>query len=62
MEAPRNGVPAMQLVVSLDDSPAFSSLQYSGSSHISGDDNLRVRLEAKLRKPSAVEIDDFVSP
>ena len=29
LEAPRNGVPATKIVVSMDDSPAFASLQYS---------------------------------
>ena len=29
MEAPKNGVPATQIVVSLDDDPTFGSFQYS---------------------------------
>ena len=29
MEAPRNGIPATKIIVSMDDSPAFASLQYS---------------------------------
>ena len=29
LEAPRNGIPATKIVVSMDDSPAFASLQYS---------------------------------
>ncbi|KAH9482997.1 hypothetical protein JR316_0005097 [Psilocybe cubensis] len=52
MEAPRNGLPATQTVVSLDENPAFTSLQYSGSSYIPDDEILRVKLRAKLRKPA----------
>ncbi|PPQ81086.1 hypothetical protein CVT25_014549 [Psilocybe cyanescens] len=52
MEAPRNGVPATQIVVALDENPAFASLQYSGSSYIPDDEKLTVKLEAKLRKPT----------
>ena len=29
LEAPRNGIPATKIIVSMDDSPAFASLQYS---------------------------------
>ncbi|KAJ3504041.1 hypothetical protein NLJ89_g8145 [Agrocybe chaxingu] len=51
MEAPRKDVPATQVVVAMDDNPAFASLQYSGSSYVSADETLKFRLEAKLRKP-----------
>ena len=29
MEAPRNGIPATKIIISMDNSPAFASLQYS---------------------------------
>ncbi|KAF9555360.1 hypothetical protein CPC08DRAFT_712109 [Agrocybe pediades] len=61
MEAPRNGVPATQIVVALDESQAFASLQYSGSSYIPADEKLTVRLEAKLRKPSQDSDECFIS-
>ncbi|KAF8901935.1 hypothetical protein CPB84DRAFT_1777047 [Gymnopilus junonius] len=51
MEAPRNSVPATQVVVGLDESPVFGSLQYSGSPYVPADEKLTVRLEVKLRKP-----------
>ncbi|KAF9524748.1 hypothetical protein CPB83DRAFT_838741 [Crepidotus variabilis] len=51
MEGPRNDIPATQVVVAMEDSSDFSSLQYSGSTFIPADERLRVRLEAKLRKP-----------
>lgn len=56
MEAPKNGVPATQIIVSLDDDPTFGSFQYSGSS---AEEILAVRLEAKLRKP-ALDTDECV--
>ncbi|KAF8176935.1 hypothetical protein BJ912DRAFT_986431 [Pholiota molesta] len=49
LEAPRNGVAATQVLVPLDGAPAFAGLQYSGGS---ADETLRLRLEARLRKPS----------
>ncbi|KAF8809749.1 hypothetical protein BYT27DRAFT_7187618 [Phlegmacium glaucopus] len=54
MEAPRNGVPATKIVVSMDDSQAFASLQYSGSSFLAADETLTIRLEAKLTKSSSM--------
>ncbi|KDR67207.1 hypothetical protein GALMADRAFT_216661 [Galerina marginata CBS 339.88] len=59
MEAPRNGVSATQVVVALEENPAFASLQYSGSSYIPADEKLTVRLEAKLRKP-VLDSEDWV--
>jgi len=50
LEAPRNGIPATKIVVSMDDSPAFASLQFSGSSFLMADETLRIRLEAELVK------------
>jgi len=51
MEGPRKDIPAIQIVVAMDESPDFGSLQYSGSTFIPADEKLRLKLEAKLRKP-----------
>ncbi|PPQ65742.1 hypothetical protein CVT24_011775 [Panaeolus cyanescens] len=51
LDAPRNGIPATQIIASLDEAPNFASLQYSGSPFIGVDDTLRIKLEARLSKP-----------
>jgi hypothetical protein len=40
-----------QLAVSLEESPAFASLQYAESSYVPADETLTVRLEGRLVKP-----------
>ncbi|KJA20474.1 hypothetical protein HYPSUDRAFT_68504 [Hypholoma sublateritium FD-334 SS-4] len=54
LEPPRDGAPLVQVVVPLDGTP-FSGLQYAGNPATVPDDTLRLRLEAKLRKPDPFE-------
>ncbi|KDR71597.1 hypothetical protein GALMADRAFT_253947 [Galerina marginata CBS 339.88] len=41
-----------QICVSLEENPAFASLQYAETSYIPADEKLTVRLEARLTRPS----------
>ncbi|KAF9035876.1 hypothetical protein BJ165DRAFT_1508657 [Panaeolus papilionaceus] len=60
MDAPRNGLPATQIIASLEEAPNFASLQYSGSPFIGEDETLRVKLEARLSKPDPSGGDECV--